>query len=99
MRRTGATRVTTKGQIVIPKDTRARLGWKPGTRLQVEEAGRSVTLRPLEGDEFEQWLEELEGCLGRGDPLKELEADHREEIRKDEKHLARLLGGHRLPAR
>ncbi|MBI3184358.1 MAG: AbrB/MazE/SpoVT family DNA-binding domain-containing protein [Myxococcales bacterium] len=30
------TKLTSKGQVVIPKAVRERLRWKPGTRLRVE---------------------------------------------------------------
>ncbi len=39
------TKVSEKGQVVVPKATRDRLGWKPGTDLEVIEAGDAVTLR------------------------------------------------------
>jgi AbrB family looped-hinge helix DNA binding protein len=99
MARKQETRLTTKGQIVIPKDTRARLGWRPGIRLRVDEEAGAVTLRPIKPDTFERWLAALAGSVGGGDPIAELEAEHREEIRKDEKRHAGLLGRPRVPSR
>ncbi len=39
------TKVSGKGQIVVPKATRDRMGWPPGTDLEVVEIGDTVTLR------------------------------------------------------
>ena len=39
------TRVSDKGQVVVPAATRNRLGWSAGTDLEVIESGDSVTLR------------------------------------------------------
>lgn len=38
--------VSTKGQVVLPKDVRERRNWPPGTRLVVEETAEGVLLRP-----------------------------------------------------
>ncbi len=88
-----ATRLTSKGQVVIPKPVRDRMRWKTGTRLEVEatEDG-AVVLRP-EGRErgIDDLIERLSGCL-RGyprDPIAELEAEHRTEIEADERRLRR----------
>lgn len=40
------TKVSEKGQVVVPKATRDRLGWSPGTDLEVVETGDAVLLRP-----------------------------------------------------
>ena len=40
------TKLSGKGQIVVPKATRDRLGWAPGTDLEVIETADGVTLRP-----------------------------------------------------
>lgn len=39
------TRVSGKGQIVVPKAVRDRMGWAPGTDLEVVEVGDTITLR------------------------------------------------------
>lgn len=39
------TRISEKGQVVVPKATRDRLGWLPGTDLEVVESGDEVTFR------------------------------------------------------
>ncbi|MBV9883606.1 MAG: AbrB/MazE/SpoVT family DNA-binding domain-containing protein [Sphingomonadaceae bacterium] len=42
------TKVSAKGQVVIPKAVRDELAWPEGTRLRVERVGGAVTLRPIE---------------------------------------------------
>lgn len=39
------TKVSDKGQVVVPKAMRDRLGWQPGTDLEVIETADAVTLR------------------------------------------------------
>ncbi|HEW93794.1 AbrB family transcriptional regulator [Candidatus Geothermarchaeota archaeon] len=40
--------VSKKGQVVIPKAIRDRLGLKPGTVLRVDTEGKKVILEPVE---------------------------------------------------
>ncbi len=40
------TKLSGKGQVVVPKATRDRLGWAAGLDLEVIETGDAVTLRP-----------------------------------------------------
>jgi AbrB family looped-hinge helix DNA binding protein len=42
------TRLSTKGQIVLPKDIRMARAWGPGTEFTVEETGDGILLRPSE---------------------------------------------------
>lgn len=41
------TRLSSKGQVVIPRATRAARKWTPGTRLQVVDTPEGVLLRPV----------------------------------------------------
>ena len=41
------TRLTAKGQIVIPSSIRRRLGIKEGTRIQIEANGNEIILKPI----------------------------------------------------
>lgn len=43
---TAQTRLSAKGQVVIPKDVRDRLGWTQGYDLEVVETAGGVLLRP-----------------------------------------------------
>jgi AbrB family looped-hinge helix DNA binding protein len=56
------TRLSTKGQIVLPKNLRASRAWGPGTEFTVEETSDGVLLRPA-GRFPEVDLEEVAGCL------------------------------------
>jgi len=40
------TRLSTKGQVVLPKNIRASRAWGPGTEFIVEETGDGILLRP-----------------------------------------------------
>ena len=80
-----ATRVTSKGQVVIPKPVREQLHWVSGTELAVEILGSgAVCLTPLEASNP---IDALYGCLKDlpGDPLADLEAEHQAEIEADER--------------
>jgi len=67
-----ATRLSTKGQLIIPKEIRARHGWTSGTELVVEDHEDSVVLRRAE-DLPETTLEDLIGCSGYMGPARTLE--------------------------
>ncbi|MGB3832832.1 MAG: AbrB/MazE/SpoVT family DNA-binding domain-containing protein [Mesorhizobium sp.] len=58
------TRMSSKGQIVVPKEIREAHGWGPGTEFEFIESGKTVALKALEArdprfppitwDEFER---------------------------------------------
>jgi len=84
-----ATRVTSKGQVVIPKPVREQLRWASGTQLAIEIMGDgAVRLTPLA---VEDSINVLYGCLKGlpGDPVADLEAEHRAEIEADERRQRR----------
>jgi AbrB family looped-hinge helix DNA binding protein len=56
------TRLSTKGQIVLPKAMRTSRAWGPGTEFTVEETGDGILLRPA--TRFpEAVLDQVAGCL------------------------------------
>jgi AbrB family looped-hinge helix DNA binding protein len=86
-----ATRITSKGQVVIPKPVREQLRWSAGTQLAVEVVGEgAVRLTLLEPNDP---IDSLYGCLKElsGDPLADLEMEHQAEIEADER---RRRGSH-----
>lgn len=54
--------VTTKGQVVIPRNIRARFHIKKGTRICFELGGGEIILKPLTSEYFEK----IAGILGTG---------------------------------
>ena len=56
------TRLSTKGQIILPKQIRASRAWGPGTEFEVEETGDGILLRPA-AHFPDTNLEEVAGCL------------------------------------
>jgi len=59
------TRLSTKGQIVLPTAIRISRAWGPGTEFTVEETGDGVLLRPA-GRFPAACLDEVAGCLRSG---------------------------------
>jgi AbrB family looped-hinge helix DNA binding protein len=57
------TRLSTKGQLVIPKEIRERHGWGPGVALEIEDRGDHVAVHSAGEDFPETTLEELIGCI------------------------------------
>jgi len=78
------TRLSTKGQIILPKRIRASRSWKPGMEFIVEEAGDAVLLRPA-GHFPEVALEQVAGCLrfkGKPKTLAQMRAAIKREVLK-----------------
>jgi AbrB family looped-hinge helix DNA binding protein len=81
-------KVGPKGQVVVPKRIRDRLGIRPGQRVRVEEIGGDVRVRKL------ATLEELRGIFkdapGRG--TKDLEQQRRRDRELEERKMRRWNG-------
>jgi AbrB family looped-hinge helix DNA binding protein len=56
------TRLSTKGQIILPKNIRTSRAWVPGTEFTVEETSDGILLRPT-GRFPETSLDQVAGCL------------------------------------
>jgi AbrB family looped-hinge helix DNA binding protein len=56
------TRLSTKGQVILPKHIRDSRAWEPGTEFIVEETDEGVLLRPA-GLFPPVRLEDVAGCL------------------------------------
>lgn len=56
------TRLSTKGQVILPKAIRNARSWPPGTEFAVEETRDGVLLRPI-GQFPPTRLEDVVGCL------------------------------------
>ena len=56
------TRLSTKGQVILPKSIRVSRAWGPGTEFTVEEAGDGILLRPAARFPATD-LEDVAGCL------------------------------------
>jgi len=78
-------KVTSKGQLVIPKRIRDRLGIAPGTEVHIEVVGDKILLEPIK---VRSPLEALYGRFAGTDLLSDLEAEHKEELRADETRRA-----------
>jgi len=77
-------RLSSKGQIVLPKLVRDRRGWEVGTVLEVEEVSDGVLLRPVARSPV-TFVEDLLGCTGYRGPrrsLADMEAAIRAEAKK-----------------
>jgi AbrB family looped-hinge helix DNA binding protein len=78
------TRLSSKGQVIIPKEVRDRQGWQPGVELEVENRGDLVVLRrpkPFPPTT----IEEVYGCLKYDGPpatIKEMDAAVAEGVRQ-----------------
>ena len=71
-RDTRTTRLSTKGQVILPKDLRDRRGWKPGVEFVVEERPEGVLLR-MGSERKKVTVEEVAGCLGPVDRARSIE--------------------------
>ena len=70
------TTLSTKGQLIIPKEIRRRHGWEEGTELEIEDRGDSVVIR-ARAEVPRATLDEVLGCLqyrGRPKTLAEMDA-------------------------
>jgi AbrB family looped-hinge helix DNA binding protein len=70
------TRLSTKGQVVLPKEIRTARSWGPGTEFTVEETREGILLRPVR-PLVPTKLEDVAGCLrwrGKAKTIREMDA-------------------------
>jgi AbrB family looped-hinge helix DNA binding protein len=63
------TRLSSKGQVILPKPVRDAHKWAPGTEFSVEPVGDGVLLRPQKPFRARAF-EEVYGCLKSGQATK-----------------------------
>jgi AbrB family looped-hinge helix DNA binding protein len=69
------TKLSSKGQVIIPKELRTRRRWKPGLELETLETDEGVLLKPISPFTVTS-LREVASCLaysGKAKSLKEME--------------------------
>lgn len=57
------TRLSTRGQVVIPKELRDACRWKEGQELDVIDTGDGILLRARKPRQVRSWAD-VAGCLG-----------------------------------
>ena len=72
-------RLSSKGQIILPKAIRQSLGLLPGARFDVRIEAGAIILQPLKSDVIAR----LYGAFPDDDFLTDLEAEHRQEVAGD----------------
>ena len=76
-------RVSSKGQIAIPRAVRERLKLKAGTEISIDVQGDALVMRRLVSD-YPDW-HTMQGMVGEGASLTQaLEADHRAELARED---------------
>jgi AbrB family looped-hinge helix DNA binding protein len=66
------TRLSEKGQVVIPKQVREAHSWEPGMEFIVEDTGDGIQLKPIKPFK-KSTIDEVRGCLHYKGPRKSLE--------------------------
>lgn len=66
------TKLSSKGQVVLPSHIRSAHQWQPGVEFSVEDTPDGVLLRPLKPFKPTR-LEEVFGCAGYTGPAKTIE--------------------------
>ena len=75
------TRLSSKGQLVIPSAVRKAMGLRPGTQFHLRIEEGKIILEPIETSP----IEALYGKYADADFLTELETEHKQEIADEAK--------------
>lgn len=73
--------LSSKGQLVLPKAIRDALGLTPGTTIRIIPKGRKILLEPVAAS----MIERLYGKFAGEKLLTDLEAEHRQEILREDR--------------
>jgi AbrB family looped-hinge helix DNA binding protein len=65
------TKLSTKGQVVLPKSLRASHRWKPGTEFIIQDRDEGILLKPKSGGKARTW-ESIIGCVPYTGPSKSI---------------------------
>ena len=74
--------LTTKGQLLIPKQLRDKYGFKPGVKIVFEETVDGVLIKPMN----EQYFKSFAGILKRGNLAIDMKKIKEEEKALEEKN-------------
>ena len=66
------TRLSSEGQVILPKSIRAKHAWGAGVEFMVEDTSEGVLLRPLKPFATSS-LDEVIGCTGYNGPARTVE--------------------------
>jgi len=66
------TKLSSKGQVILPKAVREAHRWQPGTEFIVEDTGDGILLRPARSAAPTR-IEDVAGCLKGDGPRRTLE--------------------------
>ena len=75
------TKISTKGQVVVPKEVRAKLKIKPGTFFHVQVEKNTIILTPMK----KKPIDRLYGRFAGEKILDELEREHTTEIEDEDR--------------
>ena len=77
------TKLSTKGQIVLPKEIRSAHAWGPGTEFTVEETAAGILLRPTRPfppTKIEDVAGRLHPKLGKAKTIQDMDAAIRQAV-------------------
>ncbi len=87
-------KLSSKGQLIIPKHIRQELQLKSGAEFEVDIVDGKIILQPIvKQEELQQILTKLRQIAHGTELLDELEAEHQQEINKDIQREQSLRAG------
>ncbi|MCP4357900.1 MAG: AbrB/MazE/SpoVT family DNA-binding domain-containing protein [Chloroflexi bacterium] len=87
-------KLSSKGQLVIPKKIRHALDLQPGTEFDIKMVGKQIILQPIvDKAEMLRTIEKLHTLAKGSDLLDMLEEEHRWEREKEHRREQSLFAG------